>query len=597
MPATPQGSLADLPRGWARRDPGRALYAVPEGPTWRDVSASEFDQQVRALARGLVAAGIEPGDRVALMSRTRYEWTLVDFALWTAGAVPVPVYETSAPGQAAWIMADSGVVAAVVETTEHLATVTGVREQVPTLRDVWAIEAGALDELVTAGAEVSEAQLDQRVAGQDRQALATIIYTSGTTGQPKGCELTHGNFLALAENAAVRLEEVIARPGSQTLLFLPLAHVFARFIQVVVLQAGARLGHCPDTTRLLEDLGTFRPTFVLAVPRVFEKIYNGAEQRAEAAGRGRVFRRATQVAERWSRAQATGGAGLRLRAERAVLDRLVYRRLRAAMGGRVSYVISGGAALGERLGHFFRGAGVTVLEGYGLTETTAPATVNTPELIKVGTVGRPLPGVTVRVADDGEIQVRGSSVFRGYHGHTQATEEVLDDDGWFTTGDIGELDGDGFLRITGRRKEILVTAGGKNVSPGPLEDQVRAHALVSQCVVVGDGRPYVAALVTLDAEMLPAWGEAHGLGPLTVPEAVENPVVREVVARAIERANDSVSRAESIRRFSLLGTELTEESGHLTPSMKVRRETVLRDFADEVDGIYARGGTPVTESD
>lgn len=585
IPPTTHGTLADLPHDWAVREPGRALLSRSDGAGWRDVSAAEFDQQVRALAKGFLAAGIEIGDRVALLSRTRYEWTLTDFALWTVGAVPVPVYETSSASQVQWILRDCSAVAIVVESTDHMATLQQFRSELESLRDVWQIDGGGLDELVAAGVDITDAQLEQRRTAQDRDALATIIYTSGTTADPKGCELTHGNFLALAENAAERLEMVVGVPGARTLLFLPLAHVFARFIQVVVLHAGATLGHSPDVSRLLDDLGDYHPTFLLAVPRVFEKIYNAAEQKAEAGGRGRIFRAASRTAQQWSRSQESGGPGVLLRARHRLFDTLVYAKLRAAMGGQVQYAISGGAALGERLGHFFRGVGVTVLEGYGLTETTAPSNVNTPDLIKIGTVGRPLPGVSVRIADDGEILIRGVGVFSGYHDNAELTEQAFAD-GWLRTGDIGSMDADGFLRITGRLKEVLITAGGKNVSPAPLEDRVRAHPLVSQCVVVGEARPFVAALVSLDAEMLPIWAQNNDLGGITPGEAVRHPRIGAEIQRAIDEANAAVSRAESIRRFRVLEEDLTEAGGHLTPSLKVRRAKVLADFAADIEALY-----------
>jgi long-chain acyl-CoA synthetase len=585
IPPVQDGNLSDLPHDWAVREPGRELLARREGSTWRGVTAAEFTQAVRALAKGFIAAGVEVGDRVAIMSRTRYEWTLTDFALWTAGAVPVPIYETSSAEQVSWILRDSGAVAIVLENAGHMAVLATYRDAVPELRDVWQIDAGALEELVTAGAETTDEEVDQRRASVDRSAPATIIYTSGTTGRPKGCVLTHDNFMALAENAAERLEEVVSSPGSRTLLFLPLAHVFARFVQVVVIQAGATLGHTPDVRQLMDDLASYRPTFVLAVPRVFEKIYNSAEQKAVAGGRGRIFHRAVNTAIEWSRAQDSGGAGIGLRLQHAVFARLVYAKLLDAMGGRVQYAISGGAALGDRLGHFFRGIGLTVLEGYGLTETTAPATVNTPELIKIGTVGRPLPGVSVRVDEDGEILIRGHNVFAGYHQNDAATAEALQD-GWFHTGDVGQLDPDGFLRITGRKKELIVTASGKNVAPAVLEDRVRAHALVSQCVVVGEARPFVGALISIDAEMLPGWAANHGMEAITVEQAATDETVLAALQQAVDRANEAVSRAESIRRFTVLTEDFTEANGYLTPSLKVKRDLVLKDFALHVDGLY-----------
>jgi long-chain acyl-CoA synthetase len=589
IPTTTEGNLSDLPHWWADREPGRALMAIQEGSTWRDVSAAEFTQQVRALAKGFIAAGIRAGDRVALMSRTRYEWTLTDFALWTAGAVPVPVYETSSAEQVGWILQDCAAVAIVVEDASHMTTVAEIRDRAADLRDVWQIDGGALDELVTAGAEITEDQVQERRAQVGRADLATIIYTSGTTGRPKGCELTHDNFMALAANTTERLEAVLRGHGAQTLLFLPLAHVFARLVEVLVVHAGAKLGHTADVRTVLDDLGTYQPTFLLSVPRVFEKIYNSSEQKAEAGGKGKIFRRAAVVADRWSRAHDDGGPGPILRLQHALFDRLVYRKLRQAMGGRVEYAVSGGAALGDRLGHFFRGIGLVVLEGYGLTETTAPSTVNTPEMIKIGTVGPPLPGVAVRVADDGEILIKGNNVFRAYHNNPQATAEVLQD-GWFRTGDLGELDDDGFLRITGRTREILVTAGGKNVSPGVLEDRLRSHALVSQCMVVGDGRPFVAALVTLDEEMLPSWAANHGLEGISVADARTDQTVLAEVQSAVDQANRAVSRAEGIRRFEILDGDFTEADGHLTPSMKLKRSAVMESYGDAVEALYADAG-------
>lgn len=585
LPPTDRGNLSDIVRGWAEREPHRPLLAVQEEGVWRDVTSQEFDRQVRALAQGFLAAGIEVGDRVAIMSRTRYEWTLTDFALWTAGAVPVPIYETSSASQARWILQDSAAVAVVAESTQHSQLIAEVRGELPDLRDVWQIDGGGLEELAEAGAEVTDEQVEQRRAQLDRTSLATVIYTSGTTGRPKGVELTHGNFLTLGENAIERLDQVVARPGATTLLFLPLAHVFARLIQVVVVQAGAQLGHTPDAKNLLPDLAAFRPTFLLAVPRVFEKVYNSAEQKAIAGGRGKIFARAADVAQRWSRAQDTGKVSLFLRGQHLVFDKLVYSKLREAMGGRVEHSVSGGAALGERLGHFFRGVGVTILEGYGLTETTAPVSVNTPELIKIGTVGRPLPGVGVRIRD-GEVQVRGVNLFRSYFNNPQATEEAMDGD-WFRTGDLGELDDEGFLRITGRRKEILVTAGGKNVSPAPLEDRLRATPLVSQCLVVGDGRPYVAALVTLDEEVLPGWLERHGLSDLSREELHHHELLQAELQTAVDLANSDVSRAESIRRFHVLPEDFTEQNGYLTPSMKLRRHRVVEDFAEQIEALYS----------
>jgi long-chain acyl-CoA synthetase len=463
--------------------------------------------------------------------------------------------------------------------------VAAVRDQLSDLKEVWQVDGGGLAELAASGDGVSDDTLEERrsIAGLDD--LATVIYTSGTTGRPKGCELTHGNFVVLAKNAVSRLNDVVCADGASTLLFLPLAHVFARFIEVLCVAAPVAMGHTADVKHVLEDLAEFRPTFILSVPRVFEKVYNSAEQKAEAGGKGKIFRQAADVAIAYSRARDDSGPGLGLRAKHALFDRLVYGKLRSALGGRVQYAVSGGAPLGERLGHFYRGIGLTVLEGYGLTETTAPTAVNTPELIKIGTVGPPLPGTSIRIADDGEVLLKGPHVFRGYWNNPEATAEAVVD-GWFHTGDIGELDEDGYLRITGRKKELIVTAGGKNVAPAVLEDRLRAHPLVGQCMVLGDQKPFIAALVTLDPEMLPTWLSNQGKPAMTLQEAAADADVRAEVQRAIDDANKAVSRAESIRKFELLDVDFTEESGHLTPSMKLKRAVVLKDHADVVERIY-----------
>ncbi len=582
---TTEGNLAlSVVRNAVER-PHKVVFARRAGAGWADVTAAQFKRDVDAVARGLVAAGIAVGDRVGLMSRTRYEWTLVDYALWTIGAVTVPIYETSSPDQVAWILQDSGACGVVVETAAHAAAVAAGREAVTALKHVWVLDDGAVADLTAQGTSVSTDDLEARRGSTDRTSLATVIYTSGTTGRPKGCELTHGNFKDLAENAVERLGQVVDAEGASTLLFLPLAHVFARFIQVLCVESAARMGHSADIKTLLPDLATFQPTFILAVPRVFEKVYNSAEQRAAGDGRGAVFARATETAIAWSQAQDTGGPSLVLRATHTVFDALVYRKLRAALGGHVQYAVSGGAPLGTRLGHFFRGIGVTVLEGYGLTETTAPATVNTPERVKIGTVGQPLPGVGIRIAEDGEVLIKGVNVFTGYHGNAAATAEAIRD-GWFHSGDLGELDDDGFLRITGRKKEIIVTAGGKNVAPAVLEDRIRAHPLVSQCIVVGDGKPFIGALVTLDAEMLPTWAKIHGKPGLTMDAALKDPEVAAEIDGAVADANKAVSKAESIRKYVILPGDFTEETGHLTPSLKLKRNVVLRDYEDEVEALF-----------
>jgi long-chain acyl-CoA synthetase len=555
---------------------------------WTDVTWREFGEQVRGVAKGLVAAGVQAGDRVALQAKTRYEWTVVDFAIWTAGAVVVPVYETSSTDQVAWILADSGATAMIVEKGEHASAVDSVRDQAPDLGPVYVIEDDALGTLTAAGAEVPDSELDARRATLTADSLATLIYTSGTTGRPKGCELTHRNFLFEVGNGMSLLGRFMNMQGS-LLLFIPLAHVLARVLQVGAVKTRTVIGHTADVKNLVEDLGAFKPTFVLAVPRVFEKVYNQAKAKAEGDGKGKIFDKAAQVAIDWSRAQDTGGPGLALRAQHAVFDKLVYSKLRAALGGRCEGAISGGAPLGERLGHFFRGIGVTVFEGYGLTETTAAAAVNHDDALRVGTVGRPLPGVGFAIADDGEILIRGGVVMRGYWKNEQATAEAIDADGWFHSGDIGEIDADGFVKITGRKKEILVTAGGKNVAPAVLEDRLRAHRLVSQCIVVGDQRPFIAALVTLDEEALPQWLQSKGRPADTkVEDLVDDPDVRAELDAAVADANKAVSHAEAIKKYTVLATDFTEDNGMLTPSLKLKRNLVLKEFDAEVDALYAR---------
>jgi long-chain acyl-CoA synthetase len=553
---------------------------------WKDVTAAQFWSEVHAVAQGIMAAGVQTGDRVALMSRTRYEWTVLDFALWTAGAVVVPVYETSSSEQVQWILQDSEAVGIFVETIAHDVTVSQVLPNTPACKHVWVIDDGAVDDLSRSGSDVSDGDVEERRRALTPDSLASIIYTSGTTGRPKGCELTHANFVFVTETSVQTLQALFEDDAS-TLLFLPLAHVFGRIVELAAASARLRLGHVPDATTLIEDLDDFQPTFLFAVPRVFEKVYNSASQKAHAGGRGPIFDRAAQVAIDYSRAQDDGGAGILLTAQHMLFDRLVYGKLRAALGGKAKYAVSGGAALGERLGHFYRGLGLVVLEGYGLTETSAPSTVNTPDAVKIGTVGRPIEGTSVKIAEDGEVLLAGPHIFRGYRNNQAATDDVIDADGWFHSGDLGEVDEDGFLRITGRKKDIIVTAGGKNVAPAVLEDRIRAHHLVSQCMVVGDGRAYITALITLDPEALPAWAEQHGKSGVPPEELAEDAVIRAEIQAAVDEANKAVSRAESIRKFMIITEDWTEESGHLTPSMKLKRVNVLKDHATEIEQLYA----------
>ncbi|WP_298252945.1 long-chain fatty acid--CoA ligase [uncultured Arthrobacter sp.] len=584
-----QTNTTELVLRQAAKPSNPALFAVKGvSGEWEDISATEFRRQVEDIAKGLISSGVQPGDRIALMARTRYEWSLADFAIWFAGAISVPVYETSSPAQVAWILGDSGAVGAFVESARHEDVVRRAveLEDLGSLRHVWQFDGDGLDTLRTAGVGTDDETLAERRDRAGLDDVATIIYTSGTTGKPKGCELTHGNFVELSDNAGAALPEV-AREGGQTIMFLPLAHVFARFISVLCVAVGATVAHTPDVKNLLPDLQSYKPTFILAVPRVFEKVYNNSMLKAEDGGKGKIFHAGAEVAIAWSKAEQAGRIPLALRVRHAVFDRLLYGKIRTAMGGRVQHAVSGGAPLGDRLGHFFHGIGLMVLEGYGLTETTAPITVNTPQRIKIGSVGVPLPGNAVKIADDGEILARGVCVMKGYLNRPDLTDEAFVD-GWFRTGDIGQLDEDGFLSITGRKKEIIVTASGKNVIPALLEDVIRSNALVSQCVVVGDQRAFISALVTLDEEALPGWLDRHDLpAGTTMAEAADLPLVREEIQHLVDQANTTVSRAEAIKEFRIVATDFTETTGHLTPSLKIKRAQVLKDYSDVVESIYS----------
>jgi long-chain acyl-CoA synthetase len=557
--------------------------------TWSDVTAEQFRDEVHALAKGFIAAGVVAGDRIALMSHTRYEWTLIDYALWTAGAVVVPIYETSSAEQAEWILANSEARAAIAENDGFAAMISAARDRLPALEQLWLLESD-LPALTAAGADVSAEGLDSRARSRRAGDIATVIYTSGTTGRPKGCELTHENLLAVVRNAFMGpLALIQAEGAASTLLFLPLAHVFARVIEVGALEAGIVLGHCKDMNDLLPDLASYKPNFVLAVPRVFEKVYNGAEARAVGDGRGKIFARAAQVAVSYSESlDSPRGSGLALRAQHALFDRLVYGKLRAALGGQAKWAMSGGAALAPRLGHFFRGIGVAILEGYGLTETTAPVSVNRPDRQRIGSVGQPLPGVAVRIADDGEILVRGKSIFPAYWHDEAATKEAFTTDGYYATGDLGELDDEGFLTITGRKKEMIVTAGGKNVAPAVLEDRMRMHGLISQCMVVGDGRPFVGVLVTIDQEAFVPWKERLGKpADATVADLRDDPDLNAEVQAAVDDANKAVSRAESIRKFRILDGDFTQEQGHLSAKLGIKRGVLAKEFASDIEALYS----------
>ncbi|SDD29356.1 AMP-dependent synthetase/ligase [Actinokineospora iranica] len=584
------GGLADLVFTNAKEAPEHIAYRRRQGAAWVDVTTTQFVDEVTEVAKGLIGAGIGAGDRVAILAATRYEWTLLDFAIWAAGGVSVPIYVTSSAEQIQWILSDSGAVAVIVETTEHLARVDAVKDNLPSLKHVWQIDDGAIDKITELGKDTDAAEVDARRAAVTGPDTATIIYTSGTTGQPKGCVLTHDNFFAECGYGDNILPELFRGEGGTekpaTLLFLPVAHVFGRMVQIGCALSRTTMGHGPDVKNLLDDLATFQPTFILSVPYVLEKVYNGARQKAHAAGKGKIFDAAADTAIAYSKAEGKAGLGLKLK--HALFDKLVYSKLRAAMGGKAKYAISGGAALGLRLTHFFRGVGLLVLEGYGLTETTAASTTNTPSNFKAGTVGRPLPGSAVRIDEDGEILLKGGQVFSGYWNNEAATAEVLDAEGWFRTGDLGSLDDDGFLTITGRKKEILVTSGGKNVAPAVIEDRIASHPLVAQAMVVGDGQKYIAALITIDKEYFTYWKTTVDKpAEATVADLAEDPVLLAEIQKAVDEGNAAVSKAESVRKFRVLATEFTPETGHLTPSLKLKRRVIMKDFGTEVDSLYS----------
>lgn len=591
------GGLADMVVENAASEPTAAVIAVRSGATWQDRTAAQFRDHVAAVAKGLLAHGIAAGDRVGLLSRTRYEWTLLDYALWMIGACPVPVYPTSSADQVRWILADSGAVACVVETASHAEAVESVRDALPALRTVWTLDAGAVTAIVNAGTDVDAAEVERRRVAVDPDQPATIVYTSGTTGRPKGCVLSHRNFLAEVDNAIELLHHVfrsVSKYPASTVIFVPLAHVLGRMLQVGCVRARVRLGHQSslDRAELRDAFTSFRPTFIVGVPYVFERIYDTARHIAEQMGRAGAFGRAADVAARWGEAMerrqlGTGrGPGFRLRLAHRAYDLLVYRRIRAELGGRLHYAVCGGSALGRRLALFFAGAGILVYEGYGLTETTAAATVNPPLAPRFGTAGQPLPGTSVGIADDGEILLRGDQVFAAYWNNPDGTGQVLDG-GWLRTGDLGELDEGGYLTVTGRKKDILVTSGGKNVVPGPLQERIARHPLVGQCLVMGDGRPFVAALITLDAAAVAEWASLHAPQSTAAPGALAaDPQLTADIQRAVDDANAVVSRAESIRAFRVVPDEFTEANGLLTPSLKVRRRAVLDAYAAEIDDIY-----------
>ncbi|MGV9820995.1 AMP-dependent synthetase/ligase [Nocardia xishanensis] len=572
----------------AEQAPNAVLFNVPNGSGgWRDVTAAEFAETVTGVAKGIVASGIELGDRVAIMAPTRYEWAVLDFATWAAGACTVAIYDSSAAEQAKWILQDSATKLLVVDNDKHRATVDEIEAgSLPELKETLQIDKGAIDELIARGAELDDQIVHDRRAQVGAASPATLIYTSGTTGRPKGVMLSHANLYAESKSDRIALSKYVTE-GKKTLMFLPLAHVFARAVALAAFDAKVIVAHTSDWSTLVEQFGSYKPHFILSVPRVFEKVFNASKQKAHDGGKGKIFDAAADTAIAYSEALDNGGPGLVLKLKHALFDKLVYSKLRVALGGQCEAAVSGGGPLGARLGHFFRGVGVTIYEGYGLTETTAAITVNTPEKIRVGSVGRPIEGHAVKIADDGELLLRGSVVFSGYWGNAEATEDAFDD-GWFKTGDLGAIDADGFVTITGRKKEIIVTAGGKNVSPALLEDSLRSHPLISQVMVVGDGQPFVGALITLDPEALPGWKERNGLPADTAMEKlVEHADLVAEIDAAIAETNKKVSHAEQIKKIRILTVDWTQEGGELTPKMSLKRAVVMKQYASEVEKIYS----------
>ena len=585
VPPATSGNLSNLVSERAKNEPDRIILSRPLGEGWQPVSAREFESEVISAAKGFIAEGVTVGDRVALMAKTRYEWTVLDFAIWYAGAVTVPIYETSSTEQVQWILEDSGAVGIIVETPQ----LREIAEPALTssVKTVWTITDGALAQLNDSGRGVLDSEIDRRRNSITPESLATLIYTSGTTGKPKGVQLTHGNFLSECGNVVQGASDLFLKPGGSTLLFLPVAHVFGRMVQVGAITAGLHMAHCGDITRLPIDLASFKPTFVLAVPRIFEKVYNGAEARADAAGKGKIFRKAAAVAIAYSEGIDSGKISIGLKIKHAIFDKLVFSKIRAGLGGRVEAAISGGAPLGSRLGHFYRGAGVNILEGYGLTETTAGATLNLTTAQRVGSVGKPLPGTTVKIGDDGEVLIKGEIVMRGYWQNDGANNEAFTQDGFFRSGDLGAIDENGFLSITGRKKELIVTSGGKNVAPAVLEDRVRAHPLVSQCLVVGDNKPFIAALITIDPDAIKSWIVANKKDGATISDLTNDPDLIGVIQTAVDEANKAVSRAESIRKFTILPTDFTIAGGQLTAKMSVKRHIVAKEFAGEIEALFS----------
>jgi long-chain acyl-CoA synthetase len=585
IPAAVAGNLTNLISERAHFEPERVIVSRPLGDGWQPVTAKAYEEEIKAVAKGLVANGVSFGDRVAIMAKTRYEWTVLDFAIWYAGAVPVPIYETSSAEQVEWILTDSSAVGIIVETPALAELVQPVLPS--SCKKVWNITYNALATLTHEGKDVSEDEIAKRREKLKPETLATLIYTSGTTGKPKGVQLTHGNFLSECGNVVNGASDLFLKPGGSTLLFLPVAHVFGRMVQIGSITAGLHLAHCSDLTKLPSDLASFKPTFVLAVPRIFEKIFNGAEAKAQAAGKGKIFHKAAEVAIAYSKSLDSKKISPLLKLQHGLFDKLVYTKIRTGLGGRVEAAISGGAPLGERLGHFYRGAGIRVLEGYGLTETTAGATLNLTSAHRVGSVGKPIPGTTIKIAEDGEVLIKGPIVMQGYWQNDAANKEVFTSDGFFKSGDLGKIDEEGYLSIVGRKKELIVTAGGKNVAPAVLEDRLRSHPLISQCMVVGDNKPFIAALITIDPDAIKPWAVANKKEGASIADLAKDPTLQAVIQTAVDETNKAVSRAESIRKFTILPVDFTIPGGQLTAKLSVKRHVVSQQFAREIDELFA----------
>lgn len=569
----------------AETSPGQPAISYRDGDRFVDVSLGDFAAEVKQIAAGLVGLGIEPGSMICLHSSTRPEFTYLDYAIWAAGCVTVPIYETSSEEQVQWIIGNSEAVALISENQHMKDSFDAVADSLPACRHSIVIESGGIDQIKQAVREGDVAEVERRIAATSHSDLATLVYTSGTTGRPKGCMLTHGNFMFLVRQLMAAIPEAFHR-GSATLFFLPLAHIFARVTQVACVTAGVRLGFSTGIPNLVEELGMFRPTWVFSVPRVFEKVFNGAQHKAHSEGKGKIFDYAAKVAIDFSSQSQAGRVKPLTKIQHAVFDKLVYSKLRNVFGGRVEWAISGGAPLGDRLGHFFTGVGIHILEGYGLTETTAGSTLNRPGATEIGTVGQPIPGTSVRIADDGEILLKGDHIMEGYFKNEQATTEAIDSDGWFYSGDLGRLDAEGFLRITGRKKEILVTAGGKNVAPAVIEDRIRAHPLVSQAMVIGDGEKFISCLITIDPEEFKTWREDQEKAAITVAEVIDDPDLKTEVEEAIADGNAAVSRAEAVKEFRILPQDFTIDGGELTPTLKLRRAEVMKKYASVIEDIY-----------